>query len=242
MKLLYSPEGENAACFERESMGEALMYCVPYNFTLGMYKTGYIAVTPTRILRISEGEAVQTFLIGRCTRFFVEQMFGSCGFYVECDGKVHLVCRFIAGKHLARYQVICRALELLKDKPDGPAIENSTPEKYCPKCGRPFVAHSTICPFCMNKADVYKKLWALTKGLRLIIFSPFIFSLITIILNFPISWFVQWLSGMSGINAVLPWWGAIGLVAISMILTLIAGLFPATLASKKDPVEALRTE
>ena len=188
MKLLYSPEGENAACFERESMGEALMYCVPYNFTLGMYKTGYIAVTPTRILRISEGEAVQTFLIGRCTRFFVEQMFGSCGFYVECDGKVHLVCRFIAGKHLARYQVICRALELLKDKPDGPAIENSTPEKYCPKCGRPFVAHSTICPFCMNKADVYKKLWALTKGLRLIIFSPFIFSLITIILNFISPW------------------------------------------------------
>ena len=66
--------------------------------------------------------------------------------------------------------------------------------------------------------------------------------IITILLNFPISWIVQELSGMSGINAVLPWWGAVGLVAISMILTLIAGLFPATLASKKDPVEALRTE
>ena len=66
--------------------------------------------------------------------------------------------------------------------------------------------------------------------------------IITILLNFPISWIVQGLSGMSGINAVLPWWGAVGLVAISMILTLIAGLFPATLASKKDPVEALRTE
>ncbi len=66
--------------------------------------------------------------------------------------------------------------------------------------------------------------------------------IVTILLNFPISWFVQWLSGMSGINAVLPWWGALGLVAISMVLTLIAGLFPATLASKKDPVEALRTE
>ncbi|MBE6675617.1 MAG: ABC transporter ATP-binding protein/permease [Ruminococcaceae bacterium] len=66
--------------------------------------------------------------------------------------------------------------------------------------------------------------------------------IVTILLNFPISWIVQELSGMSGINAVLPWWGAVGLVAISMILTLIAGLFPATLASKKDPVEALRTE
>ena len=66
--------------------------------------------------------------------------------------------------------------------------------------------------------------------------------IVTILLNFPISWIVQELSGMSGINAVLPWWGAVGLVAISMVLTLIAGLFPAWLASKKDPVEALRTE
>ncbi len=66
--------------------------------------------------------------------------------------------------------------------------------------------------------------------------------IVTVLLNFPISWIVQGLSGMSGIRAVLPWWGGLGLVAISMILTLIAGLFPAVLASKKDPVEALRTE
>ncbi|MBO5757079.1 MAG: ABC transporter ATP-binding protein/permease [Clostridia bacterium] len=66
--------------------------------------------------------------------------------------------------------------------------------------------------------------------------------IITILLNFPISWIVQGLSGMTGIHAVLPWWGAVGLVVISMALTLIAGLFPAVLASKKDPVEALRTE
>ena len=65
---------------------------------------------------------------------------------------------------------------------------------------------------------------------------------VTILLNFPISWIVQSLADMSGIHAVLPWWGAVGLVAISMGLTLIAGLFPAWLASKKDPVEALRTE
>ncbi len=66
--------------------------------------------------------------------------------------------------------------------------------------------------------------------------------IVTILLNFPISWVVQALSDMSGIHAVLPWWGAVGLVAISMVLTLIAGLFPAVLASKKDPVEALRSE
>ena len=42
--------------------------------------------------------------------------------------------------------------------------------------------------------------------------------------------------------AVLPWQAAIILVIISMVLTLIAGLFPSRIAANKDPVEALRSE
>ena len=43
-------------------------------------------------------------------------------------------------------------------------------------------------------------------------------------------------------SATLPWQAAIILVIISMSLTLIAGLFPSRVASKKDPVVALRAE
>ncbi|MBE6590465.1 MAG: ABC transporter ATP-binding protein [Ruminococcaceae bacterium] len=184
MKLLYQLEGENAKCFEREAMGEKLMYCVPYNFTLGEYKTGYIAVTATRVMKICNGELVRSWLIGEGKQFFVEQMYGSCGFYIQTEKTTYLVCRFIAGRHLARYQVICKALEILAESPDSEAITNSERERFCPKCGRPFVANSSICPFCRDKVDIYKKLWALTKGLRLIMFSPFLFSALTIILNF----------------------------------------------------------
>ena len=49
------------------------------------------------------------------------------------------------------------------------------------------------------------------------------------------------ITGISGL-AVLPWKGAVALIAISMILTFIAGLIPARLAAKKDPVVALRSE
>ena len=42
--------------------------------------------------------------------------------------------------------------------------------------------------------------------------------------------------------ARLPWQGGVALVAISMGLTMIAGLIPSRLAAKKDPVEALRSE
>ena len=43
-------------------------------------------------------------------------------------------------------------------------------------------------------------------------------------------------------RASIPYAAAIILVAISIVLTLIAGLIPSRLAAKKDPVEALRTE
>ena len=52
---------------------------------------------------------------------------------------------------------------------------------------------------------------------------------------------IKAVTDISGI-AKLPTAGAIILVVISMVLTIIAGLIPARMASKKDPVEALRTE
>ena len=49
------------------------------------------------------------------------------------------------------------------------------------------------------------------------------------------------MTGISGI-ASLPIEGAAFLVLVSLVLTVIAGLIPARMAAKKDPVEALRSE
>ncbi len=65
--------------------------------------------------------------------------------------------------------------------------------------------------------------------------------LITVILNIPINMIIKDITGISNISS-LPIVGAIILVIISVLLTVIAGLFPARMASRKDPVEALRTE
>ncbi|MCI5904877.1 MAG: ABC transporter ATP-binding protein/permease [Oscillospiraceae bacterium] len=58
----------------------------------------------------------------------------------------------------------------------------------------------------------------------------------------PINAIVYNLTQIEGLKAFLPPQAALILVAISMVLTLIAGLIPSRVASKKDPVEALRTE
>lgn len=65
--------------------------------------------------------------------------------------------------------------------------------------------------------------------------------LVTLLLNIPINIIIEYLTGISGMSQ-LPWQGGLILVGISMLLTLIAGLFPARIAAKKDPVVALRTE
>lgn len=65
--------------------------------------------------------------------------------------------------------------------------------------------------------------------------------LITLLLTIPINIIIKNLAGISNI-AILPVSGAIILVIISVLLTTIAGLIPSRMASKKDPVEALRVD
>ena len=64
----------------------------------------------------------------------------------------------------------------------------------------------------------------------------------TVIICIPASLIIQHLTGIPSIAAVLPWEGAIILIAVSTIMTVISGLIPAKSASRKDPVVALRTE
>ncbi len=64
---------------------------------------------------------------------------------------------------------------------------------------------------------------------------------VTLLLNIPINIIIEYVTDIPNM-AKLPWQGGVILIIISMLLTLIAGLFPAGVAAKKDPVEALRTE
>ena len=65
--------------------------------------------------------------------------------------------------------------------------------------------------------------------------------LITVVLNIPISLIIYTFASIHNV-ASLPVGGGVILVIISMALTLIAGIIPASIASKQDPVIALRSE
>ncbi len=65
--------------------------------------------------------------------------------------------------------------------------------------------------------------------------------LVTVLLDIPANMIIEQVSGVRDLAAVPAGAGAV-LVAISVVLSLIAGLAPSRMAAKKDPVTALRTE
>ncbi len=72
-------------------------------------------------------------------------------------------------------------------------------------------------------------------------FSGVLGIVISLLLTLPINKIIESLSGLAGVAKLNPV-HAILLITISVLLTLIGGMIPASVASKKDPVIALRTE
>jgi putative ABC transport system permease protein len=64
---------------------------------------------------------------------------------------------------------------------------------------------------------------------------------VTLLLNIPANAIIYYLTDISGLSK-LPLTGAVGLIALSVFLTVTAGFIPSKMAAKKDPVVALRSE
>ncbi len=65
---------------------------------------------------------------------------------------------------------------------------------------------------------------------------------ITLLILIPTNLIIHAVAETSDISAILPFGGAIILIGLSVLLTVIGGLIPSGKAAKKDPVAALRTE
>lgn len=189
MKLLYElPEADKKTFEEAKGSGEKMLYCLPFNIYKSKFVNGYMAFTEINIYKLLEGELLAVFPIKGSTDFKTEVMYGSCGFYATIDGSCTLLCQFMSGRNLPRYSVIVKACEILAETDDTEPITNNTPERFCPTCSRPYVSNTTICPYCIDKKQVYLKLWSMTKGLRLMMCVPFLVSGFSVTLNFINPW------------------------------------------------------
>ncbi len=186
MRLMFElPEKERAVFDSAVQSDEKLMYCIPFNILEDRFVSGFIAITNRKIYKILDDSLLAEYNIAGATGFKTEVMYGSCGFYADFGEGTTLICQFISGRHLPRYAVIVKACEILaEDSSKDEPITNSEKERFCPKCGRPFVRGTNICPYCLDHMEVYKKIFAMTKGLRLMMCFPFIVAVFNVIFQF----------------------------------------------------------
>ena len=179
------PEKEKAVLDLAMQENEKLMYCVPFNIFEDRFVSGFIAITNKKIYKILEDKLLAEYTIAGATGFKTEVMYGSCGFYADFGEGTTLICQFVSGRHLPRYAVIVKACEILaEDSSKDEAITNTEKERFCPKCGRPFVRGTNICPYCLDHIEVYRKVFAMTKGLRLMMCFPFVVAVFNVIFQF----------------------------------------------------------
>lgn len=185
MKLMYDlPEQDERAFLAAVGEGEQRMYCLPYNIEVDRFVSGWMVFTDQYIYKILDGELKEKFKMSELSDFSTENLYGSCAFYAKQNGVSRLLCRFISGRNLPRYSVMVKACEILAEGGSKEPLTNSEPERYCPKCGRPFVLHTKICPFCQDKKETYLKLWRMTRGLRLMMLFPLIAAIFSVIFRF----------------------------------------------------------
>ncbi len=189
MKLMYDLPQADKAAYDAAATGEKMMYCVPFNMYEDRFVAGWTVVTDKHIYCILDGKVLAATDLSRCTVFSTEVLYGNCAFYACIDGITTLICRFLSGRNLSRYSVLVNACEALAEKlrnkeEPGEPVTNDERERFCPKCNRPFVYGTTVCPFCRDTKEVYRKLWGLTRGLRLMLFFPLFVSVFTLAIQF----------------------------------------------------------
>ena len=173
MKLLFDMSPADRAAYDAlAGKDEKIMYCLPFDCALDKRVDGRMVFTDQHIYKILGGVVEARWNVRTMSDFSIEVLYGCCAFYAKVDGVSTRLCRFISGRNQSRYATIITACEALAQGETDKVITSDEPERYCQKCGRPFVMHTHICPFCQSKREVYKTLWGMTKGLRLMMLFP----------------------------------------------------------------------
>ncbi len=184
MRLLFDLSPADKAAFEAASAGERILYCLPFDCRHDKRVDGRMVFTDKAIYKVIDAEVEARWDFSELSDFSVEVLYGCGAFFAKVNGHTTRLCRFISGRNLTRYSVIVEACNRITGGDTENTVVSDAPERYCPKCGRPFIVNTHICPYCQSKRESYKKLWAMTKGLRLMMMVPLITAFIGMAITF----------------------------------------------------------
>ncbi len=185
MKLLFDLSPADRAAYEAAATkDERIRYCLTFDCSGSDRVDGRMVFTDKTIYKIKAGVLEASWDFAHLSDFSVEVLYGCCGFFCKVNGVSTRLCRFVSGRNHSRYTLIAEACNALAAGDTETEFSSDEPERYCPKCGRPFIVNTHICPHCQSKREVYSKLWGMTKGLRLMMIVPLLTAFIGMVISF----------------------------------------------------------
>ena len=185
MKLLFELSPADKAAYEAARQAdERIMYCLPFDCEGDARVDGRMVFTNRFIYKINAGVLEAKWDFAHLSDFSVEILYGCSAFFAKVDGISTRLCRFINGRNRPRYAVMVDACEAIVKGQTDKLFVSDEPERYCQKCGRPFVMNTHICPFCQSKKEVYTRLWSMTKGLRLMLLVPMLTAVLAMAIQY----------------------------------------------------------
>ncbi|MEZ8217880.1 ATP-binding cassette, subfamily B [Candidatus Fervidibacteria bacterium JGI MDM2 SSWTFF-3-K9] len=155
--------------------GEPLLTVLRADLTLdGQFGESWVAVTPFRLIVLSPNGEGQEILFTELDDLKVEAYVGNAYLYAQVNGKRVPIARFT---HSRRVDFECLAQAFQRYKTQGlPELRWEEPEPTirrpgflsgrrgrCPKCNQPLPPWTDVCPFCLQKTKVLKRMLTFVK-------------------------------------------------------------------------------
>lgn len=177
MKLIYELPNEIKSKYPELLLGKTILYCLPVDIDLdGNFMNGYVAVTQDYVLYLPLTATPEVYRI-QDYEFFESTAEVGDGILIgkKPDGENYVLARF-SMRYVPRFKFIARALNQILTIGKSKVISTDD-DNICPKCGRTFAQGTNICPSCINKGDMFRKLIKIAASkwhLYLIVFLVFV--------------------------------------------------------------------
>ncbi len=185
MKLMYElPSADEQVYLSQAAPEEKKLYCLPFDYLDGHRVKGFMVMTDAALYKILDGQLLGRWPLDELSKMTTEVMYGCGALFAKVNGHTTMLCQFVTGRNLPRYSLLVTAFDRYEEDGLKTPMTSDEPERYCDKCGRPYMHGTKVCPFCLSKKDMYSKLWGMTKGLRLMMCFPLLASAIGVGIQF----------------------------------------------------------
>ncbi|NLU42458.1 MAG: hypothetical protein GXX08_09660, partial [Firmicutes bacterium] len=162
MKLIYDLPEPLAREVECRLAGEPILFCVPSDVSLdGRFVAGFVVLSRTRLVVTDEVNVITDMSIASGSEYRATSLVHNGVLEARVDGEPTILARYSVS-HAARYALIVKALSQLAEGQE-PKVFSTPEDDTCPRCGRSYPEGSTVCPACLNKLAVLKRLFEIAR-------------------------------------------------------------------------------